>query len=285
LPALEGPAPPRDLAFDRKGDLLAVSWGDGQVGLYDAATGGRRRMFPAHAPQGGFYMPVALSPAGDQLATRGPGDTVQVRATAGASKPRTLWGHRDRVRSLAWGPDGKLLPSTSDDRTAKLWDVERGQELLTLQGHTSKVTCVAFSPDGELVATGGDDETLRLWDVRTGRPLLVVRPGWPPEAVAFSPDGRRLAASFKTVAVFELAPRIGRQLPVQGFMTTALAFHPRKPVFASASRTNDVSLRDCSTGQELYRWKGLPGSIGNLAFTPDGRPGGRSSWHPTTRSL
>jgi WD40 repeat protein len=271
LPALEGPAPPRDLAFDRKGGLLAVSWANGQVGLFDAATGKGRRTIEAGTSPVGFYMPVALGPEGDRVATRGPGETVQVHAVAGEGKPRTLGAHEGVVRSLAFSPDGKLLASASEDRTAKLWDVARGKEILTLHGHTSKVIGVAFSPDGELVATSGDDQTLRLWEVRTGRPLLVVHPGWAPQAVAFSPDGRRLAGSSTTVAVYELAPRLGRQLPAHGHITTALAIHPRKPVIASASLSNDVTLRDLASGQELRQWKGLPGRIGNLAFSPDGR--------------
>src|SRR5262249_42140796 len=37
--SLTADAQPRDLAFDRAGGTLAVSWSDGQVRLHDAATG------------------------------------------------------------------------------------------------------------------------------------------------------------------------------------------------------------------------------------------------------
>jgi WD40 repeat protein/serine/threonine protein kinase/tetratricopeptide (TPR) repeat protein len=270
---LQGTAQPRDLAFDRKGKLLAVSWGDGRVGLYDAATGAPRRLVTSEPPGLWFYTPVALSPAGDLLATRGLGDIVQLHAVADGGKPRVLGRHGGAVRGLAFSPDGDRLVSASEDGTAKVWDVKSGKELLTLQGHTTRLTSVAFSPDGELIATGSDDETLRLWEARTGRALLVLPSEiGPPEVVAFSPDGGSLAVgSYRASAVYRLTGRLWRHLSGHGFMTTSLAFHPRKPVLASASRDNDVTLWAIATGTELERWKGFPGMAGNLAFSPDGR--------------
>jgi serine/threonine protein kinase/WD40 repeat protein len=270
LPALQGTAQPRDLTFDRKGELLAVSWGDGRVGVYDTRTGAPRRVVTAEPPGLWFYTPVALSPAGDLLATRGLGDIVQLHAVAEEGKPRVLGRHAGAVRGLAFSPDGRRLASASEDHTVKLWDVKSGKELLPLQGHTNKVVSVAFSPDGELVASGGDDQTVRLWEVETGRPLLVLHPGMTPEAVAFSPDGRRLAIGFRTVVVYDLGGRPARHLAGHGLWTTGLAFHPHRPLLAVASRGNDVTLRDVATGQEVRRWNFLV-PFGNLVFSPDGR--------------
>ncbi len=54
---------------------------------------------------------------------------------------------------------------------------------------------VAFSPEGKRLASASVDGTVRLWDVKTGRLLTVLR-GHPSGVadVAFSPDGRELAA-------------------------------------------------------------------------------------------
>jgi eukaryotic-like serine/threonine-protein kinase len=273
LPPLEGTAQPRDIAFDRKGELLAVSWGDGRVGLYDASTGAHRRMVTVGTSEAGFYMPIALSPGGDLLATSGPGEVVQVHAVAAEGEPRVLGRHASSVRSLAFSPDGNRLASASDDRTAKVWDMQAAKELLTLQGHTSKVVSIAFSPDGELIATASDDGTLRLWGRQTGQALLVLHSEiGAPEVVAFSPDGTRVAlGSYKASVVYQMTGRLGRHLPGHGFMTASLAFHPRKAVLASASRDNDITLWDVPTGKELERWKGFPGLAGSLVFSPDGR--------------
>jgi WD40 repeat protein len=148
-----------------------------------------------------------------------------------------------------------------------------GKELLTLSGHTARVTSVAISPDGELIASGGDDDTLRFWEARTGRALLVMHSEvGPPEVVAFSADGTFLAAgTYKTVFVYRLTGRLGQHVPVHGAMNVSLAFHPGKAILASASGNKDITLWDTATGKEVERWRGFPGLVGNLVFSPDGR--------------
>ena len=65
----------------------------------------------------------------------------------------------------------KHLLTCSDDKTARLWDTETGQELQRFVGHTDRVSGCTFSPDGKYVLTGSDDKTARLWDANTGQEL------------------------------------------------------------------------------------------------------------------
>jgi WD40 repeat protein len=53
----------------------------------------------------------------------------------------------------------------SHDSTAKVWDAERGAEILALKGHTGAVSSACFSPDGSRVVTSGD-MTAKVWDAR-----------------------------------------------------------------------------------------------------------------------
>ena len=58
-----------------------------------------------------------------------------------------LAGHKGQVSHVAYSTDGVLWPATGGaDNTAKIWDAEKGEELLTLSGHTGNVRGVAWSP-------------------------------------------------------------------------------------------------------------------------------------------
>ena len=113
-----------------------------------------------------------------------------------------------RVCDLAFAPNGRTLASVATDAVVRLWDVtsrilrrelncgdEPGASDL---GHVTARMPLAYSPDGDLLVSGGwEDETLRWWDPETGELLLRdVNPRQPSEitALAFSPDGRTLAA-------------------------------------------------------------------------------------------
>jgi WD40 repeat protein len=77
----------------------------------------------------------------------------------------TLNGHTQPAISVAFSPNGKLLASSSLDKTIKLWEVATGKERATLRGHTSLVRCVAFSPDNRMLASASYDKTIKLWDI------------------------------------------------------------------------------------------------------------------------
>jgi WD40 repeat protein len=65
-------------------------------------------------------------------------------------------------------------------------------------GHESRVEIVVYSPDGLHIASGSLDQVIRIWDAATGVELICIdefKVNQSGIAIAYSPDGRRIAAS------------------------------------------------------------------------------------------
>jgi WD40 repeat protein len=107
-----------------------------------------------------------------------------------------LEGHTDRVRGLAYSPDGRLLASCGNDTSIVLWDAAAGKELTRFHGPRRIVYRVAFSPDGETLASAGADKNVRLWNVRDGGQTATLgRHDSVVVDASFSADGQWLVAA------------------------------------------------------------------------------------------
>jgi uncharacterized caspase-like protein len=73
------------------------------------------------------------------------------------------------MRHLSFSPDGRMLASSSEDGTVKLWDVSKGEEARTLSGHTGTVYFAVFDSSGRFVVSGSEDGTVRLWEAASGK--------------------------------------------------------------------------------------------------------------------
>ena len=87
-------------------------------------------------------------------------------------KITVLKGHSKDVNSAIFSPDGQKILTTSDDKTARLWD-RQGQLLFVLEGHTDSVLSADFAPDGRTILTASYDDTVRLWNLQ-GKEITVL---------------------------------------------------------------------------------------------------------------
>jgi WD40 repeat protein/outer membrane protein OmpA-like peptidoglycan-associated protein len=87
---------------------------------------------------------------------------------------QTFRGHADEVVYAAFSTDESRVITASMDKTARVWDIKTGKQLVRLTGHTATVWSAQFSPDGTRAITAGADGTLRLWDAETGKQLAVL---------------------------------------------------------------------------------------------------------------
>ncbi|MBP0030289.1 hypothetical protein, partial [Roseofilum sp. Guam] len=67
----------------------------------------------------------------------------------------------------------RYLATGSDDKTAKITEVESGKTLHTIT-HEALVKAVAFSPDGRYLATSSNDKTAKITEVESGKTLHTI---------------------------------------------------------------------------------------------------------------
>ena len=199
----------------------------------------------------------------------------------------TRGGHAGAVQNCAFSPDGMLLATVSDDRTARLWQVADGTERRVLIGHTGGVWDCAFSPDGILLATASDDRTARLWQVAdgTGYAVLTGHADWVTGCV-FSPDGTVLATASRdgTVRLWHVADGTTHTV-LYGHAGGAwhCAFSPDGTLLATTSSDGIVRLWRIPQGGEHGRLTGHTGIVRGCAFSPDGTLLGTSGDDGTVR--
>lgn len=208
-------------------------------------------------------------------------------AAAAAQDARVLNGHTGSVLSVGFSPDGKVLASSSRDKTIKLWDPHAARLERTLTDHTADVYSVTFSPKGDMLASGGADKTVRLWDAHTFKPVrtlqghtAIVR------SVRFSPDQKTLASGSAdlTVRLWDVATgQLKQTLTGHTQRVMFVAFSPDGKTLASASSDRSGRLWDVDSGKLKTVLLGHDGGLESIAFSPDGKLLASSSQDGTVR--
>ena len=114
-------------------------------------------------------------------------------------------GHDAAVRAVAYTPDGTMVVTGSDDKTAALWSHD-GFLIRDFKGHEDGVDALAVTPDGAQLVTQSNDHTVRLWNMTDGSLVHLFRRLGFVQAVALTPDGQSLLTGSRdgTVRVLSL---------------------------------------------------------------------------------
>uniref|UniRef100_A0A8R1Y2E5 WD repeat-containing protein 37 n=1 Tax=Onchocerca volvulus TaxID=6282 RepID=A0A8R1Y2E5_ONCVO len=133
----------------------------------------------------GNTQPPVLSSEDDELAekeqTNGENEMQgggEVHASNIVRQPlRRLTGHANAVMAVEWFSGGEQLITASWDRTANIYDAERGEIVNILSGHDDELNHCNAHPSQKLIVTASRDSTFRLWDFRESIQSVAVFQG------------------------------------------------------------------------------------------------------------
>jgi WD40 repeat protein len=284
-----------DLRYSRGGQLLA--WGTtGQAPcIWEVDTG--KRLTPEAGHTTSISALVYLD-GGRTLASIGNDNTLFFwDAQAGKERRRVEIRNEDdfgrrsfRTHGFVFTPDGRHMISGGDFTSpARMWELPAVKEVCGFESTRGDEFGLVVSPDGrKLAGFGRHRGGIHLWDLETGQslaPLQGLEAGQNNRilrqlgGVAFSPDGKMVAASIQTLGarndqmlyVWDVAN--GKQLyQWKSNGTPVLAYTPDAKALVTATSGSDICLRDPANGKEILKMEGGAGYLtAPLTFSPDGR--------------
>ena len=281
------------------GDSYIVSINEGTVTLLDIENiESPIAEFTGHDKA---WVQQAFTPAANLLACADEEGTIVVwNAQSGHEQCKLkhqlkyLPHDQSRITLLEFSPDGRFLLSQEFcGKSARLWDVEHGEEIHEFPG--DKVGNVGgFSPCGSYVACGGEEAPdymlpdYMLWDVSRREISAVIQSEEtaPVNGIyikfAFSPCGSYLACGGELkqpeillwdIKQSQIHKRIS--LPKHYDNMMALAFSSCGKYLAggmwwqSGFKKVPIHLWETETGKQITTFLGHPTDIQGLAFSPD----------------
>jgi WD40 repeat protein/serine/threonine protein kinase len=206
-----------------------------------------------------------------------------------------LKGHKSRVVSAQFSPDGKQLVTASWDRTVRLWDTQTWKEIRSIAAHKAGATGAVFSPDGRSILTAStsvqhkrteDVELPRienaLLDPPAGTLPQGVKPGDQPGSSGYSSSGMaQHAPDMNAVAIWDTATGEQRAVLKHGLLGMHQALDLDPPFFPlawsakgdrvltwSPGISNSITIWDAGTGDARVA---LPtGFLDQVLFNPEG---------------
>ncbi|KIJ05784.1 hypothetical protein PAXINDRAFT_92968, partial [Paxillus involutus ATCC 200175] len=152
-------------------------------------------------------------------------------------------GHGGSVNGIAYLPGGERLVTCSHDGTARIWNVENGEQEGMAMEHGGRVWGLAITSDGKKILSGSPAKGSSVWDVEMRQPMAE----WGGHeatfcCIAMSPDDQ-LVTSDRTVRfwIADSGDPIGETSQHENWVQVAI-FSPSNEFVACGKYCGKVSI-------------------------------------------
>lgn len=274
------------VAYSPDGELLAVS-GYREVLLHKADGSGLAARLVGRSQR---VESLAFSPDGKLLAAVGGNPCLfgelQIWDLAARKLVKSVEVGYDVLYGVSFAPNGKLVAFGGAEKSAYLYSVPEGEQLIKFDGHSDWVFGTTFSKDSKNFISTSRDKAIKLVEIATKNFVddinyQVYKGGY--YAVARNPVADEVAvggeeglARYYTVYKQKARTmnredhnllRVFEKLDGPVF---ALAFSPDGSMLAMAGRSAEIRVFKTAEASLVTKLKGHRGSIHTLAWHPRG---------------
>lgn len=214
---------------------------------------------------------AAYAPSGDLMATQGDDEMVSVWDAATGVLVRTIDGLRPM--GVEFSSDGRSLLAVAKDSSVRFYDPRTGAIRFAYPPCTAPVVAMALHPDGRTVAIAVEGGAVRVLSDAVHGTRDVVLSGPVPTGLAFSPDGRYLAANAqddKSSRVWDL--RVAGDTTQRGpeSAVRSIAATPAGDRVLTGGEAGEVWLWNAADGSPIRRLGSHTGMVVATAIAPSG---------------
>ncbi|MDQ1266723.1 MAG: Choice-of-anchor protein, partial [Bacteroidota bacterium] len=211
-------------------------------------------------------------PASNQCKVR----VRQVDNMQESEKPGTLYlslnGHSNIVNNVSWSPDGTKVVTSSNDKSAIIWNVITGEKLYILTGIDWYVNDAIWSPDGSKIAISSV-ATLLIINSETGEKIYTLQGHISViNNMSWSHDSKRIASVSADLSAIiwdaTLGVKIHTLIGHTGSVFKIEWSHDDSRIATSGNDMNTI-IWDAATGVQLFILKGHLWDINKIAWSPD----------------
>jgi WD40 repeat protein/serine/threonine protein kinase len=284
------------VAFSADGHGLIAGNGEGEIHGWALPHGA-----PLFAPIRGFHTSdiwkLVIAPASNVFATSSADGKSTLFSYPAGKVIGPAFAPEDKISSVAFSPDGKVVFGGGSDGRIRLWDVMKGAlKGSTPSGHDGAIMDIELDQAHNLLVTLGTDQLIRFWRLESMVPLAdeYEVAGAAAKGVSFSPDGKMLAAGDDAgnVELWKLGDgQVPAVLTGHRQQVWALAFTPDSKHLLSGDRNGEVRIWDTRTGALEATIDADKSAVWSISTSPDGSQfmtaseSGLRLWDLPTRTL
>lgn len=224
----------RSVDFHKNGQILATASQDNSVRIWKINTG---------IILSGRYdtiHDIFLNPYDINFATGSYGNFLRIWNLDSGQEIFGTSAHREKtlMTNAQFSQNGKLLVTSSYDKTLKLWDVKKEElELLikipASENKSGSAISVAFDSQSKFLAWGNNNSNIRIWNI----------------------EKQKVIANFQNHTK----------------QVNSIAFSPKGKYLISGSDDNTIKLWDLIENKEAHTFKGHNNSVNQVNFSSDGK--------------